>query len=138
VTDRLTGVHILLVEDEPLIGMITNAALSEAGAQVQWVQTDREAYECIAAQGATLDLLITDINLREGTTGFDISRYARRLLPHLPIIYMSGEVSEVQTFAVEGATFISKPIPETALLGIISAQLGLEAITAPQRIVLRQ
>lgn len=122
VNGRFAGVRILLVEDEPLIGMMAKAVLEEHGADVAWVQNDREAYRAIEVDGAALQVLITDINLREGTTGFDIARFARRLLPSLPVIYVSGEErGALSGFAVENASFLFKPVPEATLVGAVAS-----------------
>ncbi|NIJ18667.1 DNA-binding response OmpR family regulator [Sphingomonas naasensis] len=124
---------MLLVEDEALIGMMAHAVLEEQGATVDWVQTDREAYRAIEANARRLDLLITDINLREGTTGFDISRFARRLSPTLPVIYVSGEEREALVgFAVAGATFLYKPVPEMLLLRTVEQAVTTGLAGPPQ------
>lgn len=125
----LADSRVLLVEDEPLIGMMAHAVLEEEGANVDWVQTDREAYRALEANSRRLDLLITDINLREGTTGFDISRFARRLSPALPVIYVSGEERETLIdFAVAGAMFLYKPVPEMLLLHTVKQALTAGAV----------
>jgi DNA-binding response OmpR family regulator len=128
----LAGAHILLVEDEPLIGMIVQVCLEEEGAEVFWAQTDRHAYE-ILETFSKLDLLITDINLREGTTGFDVSRFARRLNAALPVIYLSGDApGSIASFGVDGAEFLLKPVTEAKLLSAATALLApAEAGGAP-------
>lgn len=121
----LAGARILLVEDEPLIGMIVQACLEEEGAEVFWAQTDRHAYE-ILETSSRLDLLITDINLREGTTGFDVSRFARRLNDSLPVIYLSGDApGSLDSFGVDGAEFLLKPVTEAKLLSAAAALLPI-------------
>lgn len=126
---------ILLVEDEPLIGMMAHAVLAEHGAHVDWVQTDREAYRALEANASSIHLLITDINLREGTTGFDISRFARRLSPSMPVIYVSGEPREALiNFAVEGATFLYKPVPQPMLLYRVKQALSDDSVPATPRL----
>jgi len=122
VNESLAGVDILLVEDEPLIGMMSKAVLEEHGASVVWVQTDRDAYQAFEKDGPAFRVLVTDINLREGTTGFDIARFARRLFPEIPVIYVSGEEpGALSDFAVENASFLYKPVPESALVAAVEA-----------------
>ena len=75
VNGPLAGVRVLLVEDEPLIGMSIEDALARAGASVRLARTDREAYAMLEQAVSRVDLLITDINLREGTTGYDVARF---------------------------------------------------------------
>lgn len=129
---RFADMHFLLVEDEPLIGMMAKAVLDEHGANVVWVQTDRDAYRAIEAEGPALRVLITDINLREGTTGFDIARFARRLLPKLPVIYVSGEErGTLSSFAVENASFLYKPVPDAALVDTVESILSAHTPKMP-------
>jgi DNA-binding response OmpR family regulator len=112
----LAGISALIVEDEPLIGMSLEAALSDAGAKVCWVPTDDAAYRKLSAAGL-FNLLIADINLGQGTTGFDVARYARRLDPLLPVIHLSGESpNSVESFGVSGAVFLAKPVVERELM----------------------
>lgn len=115
-TDALSGSHILVVEDEPLIGMILHTCLEESGAEVRWSRTDQNAYEILERDASRLDLLITDINLREGTTGFDVARRARASNPAMAVIYLSGEVGSDLPFGVDGAIFLTKPVPEQKLI----------------------
>lgn len=116
----LSGSHILLVEDEPLIGMIVQTCLEEQGASVLWSTTDRGAYEAIERNDPRLNLLITDINLREGTTGFDVARRARASNPAIGVIYLSGEVGSDLPFGVEGALFLTKPVSEQRLIEAVA------------------
>lgn len=120
-SDTLSPARILLVEDEPLIGLSVQAALEEAGAEVAFVQSDRAAYDALRAESAKFDVLIADINLREGTTGFDVARYARRLNPSLQVVFLSGGSEDsVASFGVDGAAFVGKPVAESELLSKIA------------------
>ena len=132
---RLAEVRILFVEDEPLVGMLAHAVLKEHGAEVTWVQTDRDAYRSIETNAVRFDVLVTDINLREGTTGFDLSRFARRLSPSMPIIYVSGEEREALLgFAVEGAVFLCKPVSEAMLVRAVEQAISKSRNALPQSV----
>lgn len=129
--ERLLCRRILVVEDEPLIGMAIETALADTRAQVVWTQTDRSAYQILGAQGARFDPLIADINLREGTTGYDVARFARRVDPGLSVIYISGERPDaLGAFGVDGAVYLTKPFREAALVstaaGLIRAQSSID------------
>jgi DNA-binding response OmpR family regulator len=127
-TPRFSKVRLLLVEDEPLIAMLAEAALVEHGAAVTWAHTDQEAYRFLDQDFGGFHALITDINLGEGTTGFDIARYARRLAPKLPIIYMSGEEQGVYAGScVEDGIFLCKPVSELVLLEAVDRALRCDA-----------
>jgi DNA-binding response OmpR family regulator len=119
----LSGARVLLVEDEPLIGMSIEDALARAGAGVRLARTDQEAYA--ALEQASIDLLITDINLREGTTGFDVARFGRRLNAALGVLYLSGGSPESAiSFGVDGAEFLAKPVTEPKLIATAERMIG--------------
>jgi DNA-binding response OmpR family regulator len=125
VSGPLAGVRVLLVEDEPLIGMSIEDALARAGASVRLARTDQEAYAALEQASPRTDLLITDINLREGTTGFDVARFGRRLNPALCVLYLSGgSPDSAISFGVDGAEFIAKPVAEARLIAAVEHLVG--------------
>ena len=121
----LDGLHVLIVEDEPLIGMSVEEAIRDAGGVPTHVENDRDAYAELEAAATRLGALVVDVNLREGTTGFDVARFARRLNPTLPVVYLSGGPEEwAAWFGVEGAAFHAKPVTETELIATIARLTG--------------
>jgi len=119
---ELSGLGILLVEDEPLIGTLISEWLAENGAEARWVPTDTEAYRLLEDHGDNIDVLITDINLRLGTTGFDVARFARKLNDRLPVIYLSGEViaaDNIPNWCVDRALFLTKPVRPGQLINAV-------------------
>ena len=71
---------------------------------------DREAYELMERRWPDIEALVTDVNLGPGTTGYDVARAARRLNPHLPVIYTTGGSEHtVGTHAVSGGVLVAKP-----------------------------
>lgn len=133
----LKGLQVLIVEDEPLIGLSIAASVEEAGGEPVRVETDRAAYAEVEQRGETLDILVVDVNLGEGTTGFDVARFARRLHPALPVLYLSGGPEEwAAWFGVEGAGFLTKPVPEAELIARIADLTGRDGrIPNPQAIL---
>jgi DNA-binding response OmpR family regulator len=118
--------RILIVEDEPLIGLSLKDCLERAGHDVVWVQSDRAAYTALRGHGRAFDILILDIDLGVGTTGFDIARTARTIFPNVGVIFSSGSPPDwLRSFGVDKAMFVPKPCTETGLLTAVSA-LGEE------------
>lgn len=113
--------RILIVEDNVVVGQSLKAVLEDAGAWVQWVQSDQAAYAAIEAGLDALDVLILDVDLGVGTTGFDIARHARRRRAEIGIIFSSGSPPDwVSAFGVENALFVPKPASESDLLTAIA------------------
>ncbi|MFD1610537.1 response regulator [Sphingomonas tabacisoli] len=121
----LDGLCVLIAEDEPLIGLSVEESIRNAGGDTVLVQNDRAAYAELEARAGKLHMLILDVNLGEGTTGFDIARFARRLDPDIAVVYLSGGPEEwAAWFGVEGAAFLGKPISEMRLLETIARLTG--------------
>lgn len=109
--------QILIVEDEPLIGLGLKDCFERSGARVLWVKSDQAAYIALDARERTFDLLVLDVDLGRGTTGFDVARYARKLNETVGIIFSSGSPPDwLDTFGVEGAMFVPKPCTEASML----------------------
>ncbi|HVF94077.1 MAG TPA: response regulator [Sphingomonas sp.] len=112
----LEGVRILVVEDEPLIAMCVEAALQEFGAIVFVAMSEADAYRLLE-QVCSFELLMTDVNLGDGGSGFDVARIARQRDPATAVIYLSGRSeSAVRKGGVARAEYLSKPVSEAALI----------------------
>lgn len=116
----LAGRRILIVEDEPLIGMGMQQSIQDAGGEVLWVQNDTSAYTALQSLGPPFDTVVLDINLGRGTTGYDVARQARILAPDVRIIYSSGSpASWADDFGVPGAIYLPKPCTEATILSAL-------------------
>lgn len=86
-----------------------------------WVETDKGAYAALRSRGERFDLLLLDVDLGEGTTGFDVARTARQLDPEVTVIFCSGNPPDwLDSFGVQNAFFLTKPFSEAALLQMIA------------------
>lgn len=109
--------HILIVEDEPLIGMALKDCFERGGARVLWVKSDTAAHHALDSGDPPFDLLVLDVDLGPGTTGFDVARYARRLNEDVGIIFSSGSPPDwLDSFGVAGAMFVPKPCTGAVML----------------------
>lgn len=101
--------QVLIVDDEPAILEIIQDALSARGLQVKAAETDVDALALLEREAKELSLLVTDINLGQGVTGFDLARKARTLNPGLTVVFITGNPQKFDRFGVEGALLIEKP-----------------------------
>ncbi|HKR90129.1 MAG TPA: response regulator [Phenylobacterium sp.] len=101
--------QILLVEDETFIAEMIQDALEERGLAVKSAHTDRSAYALLEGEARSFEVLIADVNLGPGTTGFDVARRARALHPDLKVVYISGHAAHLQKQGVEGSVMFPKP-----------------------------
>lgn len=101
--------EILLVEDEVLIAEMIEEALEDRGFQVRSAHTDRSAYDILEGEARAFTVLIADINLGAGSSGFDVARRARELHPELKVIYITGHAAHMGKMGVTGSVMFPKP-----------------------------
>jgi CheY-like chemotaxis protein len=112
-------IHVLVVEDEFLIGEWVSQSLSEQGFAVQTVSNAADALDCLASE--PVDVLFTDINLPGAMDGAALARRAREMRPHLPVVYASAWATLLaQDARVPGSIIVSKPY-EPILVGRLLA-----------------
>ena len=118
---------ILVVEDDGAIGALITDILEGSGFQTECVQTDVAAYKVLQTRALPAGVIV-DVNLGRGTTGFDVARFARKVAPRIPVIYVSGDSDQVsfQTFGVPDSDFLAKPFTPDQLLSKVSARLDAQ------------
>jgi CheY-like chemotaxis protein len=101
-------IRVLLVEDEFLISEMVAESLARQGFCVRSVTNGTDALRHLAS--APVDVLFTDINLPGGMDGKTLARWARDLLPDLPVVYASGGINMFDfAWRVPGSIFVAKP-----------------------------
>lgn len=105
-----TSRRVLIVEDDHEICELLTDMVVDDGFEPVCVQCDALAYAALR-ETPSFACMIVDVNLGSGTTGYDVARFARRIEPSLPVIYVSGQTSEdsFQTHGVAGSLFVPKP-----------------------------
>ena len=84
---------ILLVEDDSGIRKLVAAMLAGHGYLVIVADVGRSALT-ILEEGCAVNLLLTDITMPNGMSGFEVAVNARRLEPGLKVLYMSGYMKD--------------------------------------------
>jgi DNA-binding response OmpR family regulator len=101
--------QVLLVEDELFIAEVIQDALEERGLRVKSAYTDRTAYDLLESEARSFSVLIADINLGPGASGFDVARRARELHADVKVVYITGHAAHLQKQGVEGSLMVPKP-----------------------------
>jgi CheY-like chemotaxis protein len=97
---------ILVVEDEPLPRMDLVDTLSNAGYEVLEASNAHEALGYLQ-NGQRVDVVITDIQLGDDLTGWDVAEKFRAAREDIPIIYTSGTASDRRRSVPEVSSFAS-------------------------------
>src|ERR1700738_4733268 len=79
---------LILVEDEALLHLDIQEALSEGGFDVKLATNATEGIALLDSHKDAVRGLITDVNLGAGGNGWDVARHARSLIPELPVVYI--------------------------------------------------
>lgn len=89
VSAAVPGETILVVEDNEGVREYARSALEELGYTIIEASTAVDAMQ-LAANGARIDLLFTDVVLPGGISGRQLSDSLLRLRPNLPVLYTTG------------------------------------------------
>jgi len=130
----------MVIDDERSICDILGYMLSTQGHHVLKAQSALEAWTLWQEHGQDIDLVIADVYLPDGLTGFDLVRHLRASVPSLPVIYMSGFqpslMHEMETLIV-GVNYITKPFDVLDLLNVIARALEGSTPARPVSVPLR-
>jgi PAS domain S-box-containing protein len=117
---------VLVVEDEPRVLRLAAQVLRRHGYHTIEAASGKAALERWSADGASVDVLLTDLVMPGGVTGIDLGKSLSQTQPSLKVVYTSGYSPELAGYGVElrdGVNFLSKPYTPSALLRIIANSL---------------
>ena len=111
---------VLAVDDDPLVLSVVDLMLRGAGHRACMVASGQDALDALAE--SRFDLVLSDVRM-PGMDGVELSRRIRASYPLLPVIRMTGFLSEhsidsVRESGVEHV--VSKPFRAAQLLALIT------------------
>jgi DNA-binding NtrC family response regulator len=115
--------RILLLDDEPLILKGLTDQLQSHGCEVISFSNAASALAALEA-GVKTDLIITDVSM-PGIDGMAFLQAARRLVPAVPVIVLTGYADMEPTFGSksQATVVLRKPLAEEALLAEVAKAL---------------
>jgi CheY-like chemotaxis protein len=116
---------ILLVEDEAVIQMLLEDSLCEEGFELITASDGRQALAELDADAARFHVVVTDINFSTGPDGWDVARHARSLVPHIPIVYITG--GSAHQWSAEGvpdSLLVPKPFVTAQVIKAVTTALN--------------
>lgn len=111
----LTGARVLIAEDDPLIAMLLDDALSEAGAQV--LGPAANVAEGLALLAAQPHAALLDLNLQGQTCEALADALAAR---RIPFVIASGDAVDAPLPAHRGAPVLHKPYAPDAAVALLA------------------
>jgi signal transduction histidine kinase/DNA-binding response OmpR family regulator/integral membrane sensor domain MASE1 len=133
---RLDGVRILLVEDNPVNQLVASTMLGHAGAVIATADNGRAAVDHLRTEAHRYDLVLMDVQMPE-MDGFEATTRIRdELKLHLPVLAMTAGVmasEREQCIACGMNDFIAKPIDVEEMLRVIARNLPASLKAASSR-----
>lgn len=124
---------ILVVEDEPALRGLVRTVLQRQGYRVFTAASGVEALHAWGERLDQIDLLLTDLVMPDGVTGWELARQLQSGKPQLKAIYMSGYNDEINGHDAaehKGAFFLAKPFSPRILTDAIRGCLDEAEIPA--------
>ncbi|MBM4200493.1 MAG: response regulator, partial [Gammaproteobacteria bacterium] len=130
----LTGLRILIAEDNEINRMVIEDMLAAEGAVVTAVQNGREAVDAVTGQTASWDAVLLDVQMPE-MDGLEAARRIRELAPSLPLIGQTAHALPEEHAKCRAAGMIdviTKPIAQEQLVAVVrrhARKHGAKAVT---------
>lgn len=112
--NAIDPVVILVVEDEFFVRADISDCLRGAGYVVVETATGEEAI-ALCKSDSPIDMLLTDINLTESVSGWDVAQCFHMERPEVVILYTSGDAIDLAR-CCSGSMFIAKPYQHNDIL----------------------
>lgn len=121
---------IIIVDDDDIVMNALDAGLSRFGCDVLTAKTGRQALQIIESSlkdNAPVSMLITDL-VMPSMDGLDLIQSARRIIPDLPVILMTGYASpyvkkKIMAMGIKDYTYMEKPFsPQLLYSNIVESQ----------------
>lgn len=116
---------VLVVEDEEAVRTLVKFALEGQGYTIHTASTGADGLELIRSRLGELNLLVTDM-IMPGISGRELAEEARKVLPELRVLYMSGYTDDaLSRYNLQGTSdqFIQKPFTPLGLIRKVRASL---------------
>lgn len=111
-TCGLQGTKILLVEDQMAVRKLVRKLLEVLGCDVIEVGSGREALDLWPSVQDQVRLVLSDVVMPGGVSGWDLARELHQRHPDLAILLTSGHAAEMERYGLDeesGVAFLQKP-----------------------------
>jgi signal transduction histidine kinase len=116
---------ILLVEDDPDFLRTMRRLFEHLGYRVSMATGAEEAMAAIA--DPLIDVLVTDVGLPGGRSGFDLVADAVERRPDLGLVLLTADAARIQRSPLPGVAFLVKPVDFGTLARAVRAALQSRA-----------
>lgn len=121
--DQALSVHILIVEDEPLVRMVARATLEDAGFELMEAATADEALRILSG---TQDFaaVVSDIEMPGEINGLELAWAIRAKWPNIAVVLTSGRQLPRPKDMPLDVRFVAKPYHPAHLVQIVTEAMS--------------
>ena len=123
----MSKIKILIVEDESIIALNLKETLIDLGYEPCGIAPNKCKTMKILEKGVVPDLILMDIYLKGPTTGIELTKELKHILPFTPIVFLTAN-SEISTIKKASETlaygYILKPYKKSNLHAAIEIALS--------------
>ncbi|HEX9951729.1 MAG TPA: ATP-binding protein [Rubricoccaceae bacterium] len=112
--------RILVVDDEPMVRLVTTKLLRMRGHTVDDVDGGQAALDSL--DGVVYDLVVTDLSM-PGMSGRELAAEVRARFPALPVVLLTGD-TDVRAEGSDVAEVVRKPFQIDALEAVVQRVVG--------------
>ena len=126
---RLTGIRMLIVDDNEVNRVVLKGMAEHEGARVTSCESGPDAVKAVASGVAAFDVVITDIQMPM-MDGFETARRILAVAPDLPVLGLSAHVAREDVGACLNAgmrEFLNKPLDMPALIAAVLRHVSRRA-----------
>lgn len=124
--------EVWVVDDELVIVQMLTAMLEHQGCRITTCTTAAETLRNLEECERAPDILLVDMVMPD-MSGYDLARRARERFPRLPVLFMSGYISDAEILRQPSSRFLQKPFETEQLLEAVR-DLTAGAIETQQRL----
>ena len=108
---------VLVVEDEPLVGIYLTAVLGQSGFDVIVATNGEEALAL--AKREDVCAVVSDVAMPGPINGFELARRLNSSSPQTGVILVSGVMKPTDHPLPRGVRFVTKPVKASTLLRLV-------------------
>lgn len=114
------NVHVLVVDDESLVGVFLKELLESVGHRVSLFNDSQQAWQAFEENAAVYDMLITDQTMPR-LLGSELIRQVRGIREDIPVVLCTGYADTEVEQSIQGLNvdLLRKPIDSRRLLNLI-------------------
>lgn len=115
---------MLLVEDEELVLQMGQDSLEEAGFRVVAARQGEAALIAFDDFFDSISVVVTDVNLGPGLTGWDVARAVRERKASVGLLFVTGDSAHAWAAqGVPGSVLIDKPFAPIQVVTAVASML---------------